>query len=112
MVEEDGARDVSPTDSVPPDRAVGLPLPPRAIALSYDPARPQAPRVTAQGSGPVARRIIELARQHDVPIREDPLLVQALSSLDLGQKIPPELYQVVAELFVWLYSLDQERRAG
>lgn len=83
----------------------------QAVALSYDPARARAPKITAQGSGTVAERIIQLARQHGVPIKEDPLLVQTLSKLELGQTIPPQLYQVVAEVFAWLYRLDEEQTA-
>ena len=84
---------------------------PQAVALSYDAARARAPRVTAQGGGDVAERIMELARQHNVPIKEDPLLVQLLSKLELGQMISPELYHVVAEVFAWLYRLDQDQPA-
>jgi len=54
---------------------------------------------------------MELARQHNVPIKEDPLLVQLLSKLELGQMISPELYHVVAEVFAWLYRLDQDQPA-
>jgi flagellar biosynthesis protein len=94
-----------------PDKGDALPARSRAVALSYDPAKARAPKITAQGSGTVAERIIELARKHDVPIKEDPLLVQVLSMLEVGQTIPPQLYQMVAEVFAWLYRLDQEQQA-
>jgi len=74
----------------------------RAVALEYDSAGASAPRVVAEGSGVVAERILELAREYRVPIREDPLLVDALAKLAVGDSIPPELYMVVAELCGWL----------
>lgn len=82
------------------------------MALQYNPAEASAPKVVAEGSGMVAERILELARQHRVPIREDPLLVQALARLDVGDAIPPELYFVVAEVFAWLYHLDARGRTA
>ncbi len=82
----------------------------RAVALQYDPEEAAAPKVVAEGSGRLAERILELARQHDVPIREDPLLVEALARLEVGETIPPELYLVVAELFAWLYHLEASSR--
>ncbi|HEV8637855.1 MAG TPA: EscU/YscU/HrcU family type III secretion system export apparatus switch protein [Chloroflexota bacterium] len=80
----------------------------RAVALRYDRARGVAPTVAATGSGYVADRIIEIAREHGVPIREDPDLVQLLAKLDLEQTIPPELYAVVAEVFAFVYRLNTE----
>ncbi len=79
----------------------------RAVALQYSAAEDSAPKVVAEGSGVLADRILDLANQHHVPIREDPLLVQALASLEVGDHIPPELYQVVAEVFAWLYELER-----
>jgi flagellar biosynthesis protein len=81
----------------------------RAVALRYDRARSAAPTVAATGSGYVAERIIEIAREHGVPIREDPDLVQLLARLDLGEAIPAELYGVIAEVFAFVYRLNAER---
>ena len=75
----------------------------KAVALRYRPDRDPAPRVTAKGSGHVARRILELARKQDIPIREDRNLIQVLSHLDPDQEIPPELYFVVAEILAFVY---------
>jgi len=77
--------------------------PPRAVALRYDRERSRAPEVTAKGEGELARRILELARAHDVPVREDADLVELLAACDLGAEIPIELYQSVAELLAHLY---------
>ncbi len=79
-----------------------------AIALHFDQAKDQAPRVTAKGEGFVAERIIELAREHDIPIREDADLVEVLSQVNVQQEIPPSVYRVVAELLAWVYKMNKE----
>lgn len=86
------------------------PLPKKrsAVSLQYDRSRDRAPRVTAKGHGPVAERIIELARQHNIPIKEDPDLVQILSQVDVQAEIPPSVYHVVAELLAWVYRLNSD----
>jgi flagellar biosynthesis protein len=78
-----------------------------AVALKYDAATDNAPRVIAKGRGQVAEKIIALAREHGIPMREDPELVQMLTQIDLDQAIPPSLYQVVAELLAFVYRLNQ-----
>jgi flagellar biosynthesis protein len=79
---------------------------PRAVALRYRREEGGAPRVTASGAGPVAERIVELAREHGLPMREDPDLVEALAILDLGAVIPAELYDVIAEVLAWAYRAN------
>lgn len=79
-----------------------------AIALGYNPASHDAPMVTAKGRGLVAEQIIETAKMHDIPIQEDPSLVEVLSQLELNERIPEELYQAVAEVFSFIYKLDQQ----
>jgi len=64
--------------------------------------------VTAKGK--VAEKIIELAKKHDIPIKDDPDLVEVLSSLDINQEIPSEIYAAVAELLAFVYSLNSKRR--
>jgi len=64
--------------------------------------------VTALGRGLLAERLIEEARQHGIPIRENPDLVQILLELDLGQEIPPDLYQAVAEILIFVYRLNED----
>lgn len=80
----------------------------RAVALRYDPPADQAPVVTAKGRGFVADKIIAMAEQNDVPIRQDRLLVQTLSLLDLDQQIPPQAYFAVAEILAFLYKIDKK----
>ena len=80
----------------------------RAVALRYQTDKDRAPQVVAKGGGWIAKRIIEEARARDIPLREDPLLVEALIGLDLYQEIPEELYQVIAEIYVFLYQVRNE----
>jgi flagellar biosynthesis protein len=74
-----------------------------AAALRYDGR--DAPRVVATGRDAVAGRIIDAAREAGVPLREDPVLMEALATLELDQEIPPELYRAVAEALAWAYRL-------
>ncbi|MBI4504391.1 MAG: EscU/YscU/HrcU family type III secretion system export apparatus switch protein [Chloroflexi bacterium] len=81
-----------------------------AVALEYQSGKHRAPVIAAKGQGLVAERIIALAQEHGVPIRQDPDLVQVLAKLDLDQVIPPELYAVVAEVFAFVYAMNNRRR--
>ncbi|MGM9944164.1 MAG: EscU/YscU/HrcU family type III secretion system export apparatus switch protein [Lysinibacillus sp.] len=79
-----------------------------AIALSYNPSETTGPKVIAKGKGKIAENILRQATLHDVPIHEDPNLVQLLGQLDLNESIPEELYQAVAEVFAFIYHLDRK----
>jgi flagellar biosynthesis protein len=74
-----------------------------AVALAYHPDSADAPIVTAKGSGKTA----EKATEHQIPIREDASLVSLLGKLAVNEKIPEELFQAVAEVFAFIYKLDQ-----
>ena len=78
----------------------------QAIALEYDPSK-DAPTVVASGRGILAERIIEKAKESDVPVRRDDELADTLSRLEIGEMIPPELYEVVAEILVFVDSMDK-----
>ncbi len=80
----------------------------RASALRYEGSG--APKVTASGRGYIADRIIEVARENGIPVREDPALAEALASLELDTEIPEDLYTAVAEAIAWAYSLDLRAR--
>ena len=82
--------------------------PKTAIALRYDPAqeRDDAPRVVASGAGCVADEILRIARENDIPLRQDPALARALATLDVGQTIPPELFRAVAEVLAFIYKMN------
>lgn len=81
----------------------------RAVALRYAREETGAPRVVARGRGRIAERILALAREHDVPVQEDPDLVQLLAACDPGEEVPVEVYGVVAELLTYLYRLNRSR---
>lgn len=78
----------------------------QAIALEYNPQE-DAPRVIASGRGLLAEKIIEKATESDVPIHRDDKLADTLSRLEIGDSIPPELYEVVAEILVFVDSMDK-----
>ena len=74
-----------------------------AVALHYD--GDNAPTVTAKGKGVLAEQIIELAKQHGIPLQEDPGLVALLAQIELGSEIPEALYRAVAEVIAFAYIL-------
>lgn len=80
--------------------------PKQAIALEYNPEE-DAPKVIASGRGKLAERIIEKAQESDVPIHRDDKLADTLSRLEIGDMIPPELYEVVAEILIFVDSMDK-----
>jgi flagellar biosynthesis protein len=77
-----------------------------AVALSYEPEE-EAPRVIASGRGYLADKIIQRAKEADIPVHQDEKLTQSLSKLDIGDMIPPELYEVVAEVLVFVDKMDR-----
>jgi len=78
-----------------------------AVALAYDPGEGGLPRVTAKGRGELARELIRLAVENNIPIKYDPDLIQVLSTLDIGQAIPEEVYVAVAEILAFIYWVNQ-----
>lgn len=78
----------------------------KAVALMYDPDN-QAPQVVASGQGALADKIIDKAKEHDVPLYKDTDLTDTLLKLDIGECIPPELYGVVAEILVYVDKMDK-----
>lgn len=79
---------------------------PKAVALKYDSKNDRAPRVIAKGRGNIAEKIIDVARQNNVPLYEDQNLIQILEALELESEIPPELYRAVAEVLAFIYRLN------
>ena len=80
-----------------------------AVALRYDPLKDGVPKVAAKGSGAVADNIISLAKEHGIPVKDDPDLVEILSKLDIEEEIPSEVYVVIAELLAFVYSVNNKR---
>ena len=77
-----------------------------AVAISYEPGE-GAPKILATGKGEVAEKIIEKAKEHDIPFYQDNKLAETLSKLEIGDAIPPELYEVVAEILVFVDDMDR-----
>jgi flagellar biosynthesis protein len=82
----------------------------KAVALKYTPGQSEAPVIVAKGQGVLADTILQKAKENGVAVQEDAALVEVLSKLDLNQQIPPELYQLVAEILSFVYQSD--RTAG
>ncbi len=80
-----------------------------AVALRYDPLKDGAPKISAKGSGAVAENIIDLAKKHGIPVKDDPDLVEVLSKLAIEEEIPSEVYVIVAELLAFVYSVNKKR---
>ncbi|MFD1774352.1 EscU/YscU/HrcU family type III secretion system export apparatus switch protein [Paenibacillus rhizophilus] len=78
----------------------------KAVALKYVPGKTEAPVVVAKGKGNIAEAILQKAKENGIAIQEDAALVEVLSKLDLDQQIPPELYQLVAEILSYVYRSD------
>ncbi|MCH9742986.1 MAG: EscU/YscU/HrcU family type III secretion system export apparatus switch protein [Proteobacteria bacterium] len=79
------------------------PPPTEAVALSYQ--KDDLPRVIAKGKGLTAQKIIDIAKQAEIPIHQDAVLSNTLSQLTLNQPIPKELFMAVAQVLVFAYSL-------
>ena len=77
-----------------------------AVAIAYEPGE-AAPKILATGKGLVAEKIIETAKENHVPTYQDNKLADTLSKLKIGDMIPPELYEVVAEVLVFVDDMDR-----
>ncbi|MFP4429058.1 MAG: EscU/YscU/HrcU family type III secretion system export apparatus switch protein [Desulfovermiculus sp.] len=80
----------------------------RAVALAYDQTQDKAPKISASGRGEAAERILEIARDFGIPVREDPDLLEVLARVPVGEEIPRELYQAVAEILAFIYMMNAE----
>ncbi len=78
----------------------------KAVALSYE-AGEKAPKIVATGKGELAKKIIEKAEESKVPVHKDEKLTETLSKLEIGDFIPPELYEVVAEILVFVDDMEK-----
>lgn len=84
--------------------------PQRAVAILYDRGHASAPQVVASGRGELAARIIDTARRSGVHILEDPDLVELLARVPVGEEIPMELYQAIAEVLAFVYRVNERYR--
>ncbi|MFO1036628.1 MAG: EscU/YscU/HrcU family type III secretion system export apparatus switch protein [Geminicoccaceae bacterium] len=80
-----------------------------AVALGHDRSSPAPPRVLAAGVGDVAERILQVAREHGVPVREDSSLARSLAEVEVGAHVPPELWTAVATVLAFLYRYETQQ---
>jgi flagellar biosynthesis protein len=80
--------------------------PKKAVAVKYDRDKDRAPKVVAKGKNAIAKRMIDIAKENNVPLYPDKDLVQVLETLDIDYEIPPELYRAVAEVLVFIYAIN------
>ncbi|NLP29994.1 MAG: type III secretion protein [Clostridiales bacterium] len=79
-----------------------------AVALKYEPDEQNAPCIVASGTGHIAQKIIQVAIENGVSIYHDESASTLLSKLDVGEEIPPELYQIVANIYITLLDVAEE----
>jgi len=84
-----------------------------AVALKYEQEEMGAPRLIAKGTELIAKKIIEIAKEHGIPVIENPPVARALFRLvDINREIPPELYKAVAEILLFVYNLRKNQKMG
>ncbi|NQY95415.1 MAG: EscU/YscU/HrcU family type III secretion system export apparatus switch protein [Campylobacteraceae bacterium] len=81
----------------------------KAAALQYDHLTENAPKVVAKGQGDVAKNIIKIAKDNNLPIKKDEDLIELLSKLDIDKEIPTEMYKAVAEIFSFIYGITNKK---
>ena len=77
----------------------------QVVALKYD-KKYKAPKVVAKGKGYVAEQILDIAAQHDILVHTDKSLAENLNKLDLGEDIPPEMFEIVARIYAFIDKID------
>ncbi len=80
----------------------------KAVALKYNRQKDTAPRVKAKGKGEVAKKIIKIAQEYNLPIKKDEDLVELLSKVEIDKEIPQNLYKAVAEVFSFMYKITKK----
>jgi len=80
----------------------------KAVALKYNKKNDKAPLVKAKGKGEVAKNILKVAKEYNIPIKKDEDLVELLSKVELDREIPPNLYKAVAEVFGFIYKMTKK----
>ncbi len=80
----------------------------KAVALKYNVNKDRAPVVKAKGKGDVAKNIIKIAEEYNLPIKKDEDLVELLSKVEIDREIPENLYKAVAEVFSFIYNITKQ----
>ena len=78
----------------------------KAAALKYNMKKDNAPKIIANGKGDIAKKILEKAKEEDIHIEENQDLAEILVKMEIGEEIPPELYEVIAEVLSFIYNLE------
>lgn len=81
----------------------------QAVALKYDLEKDSVPKITASGQGIVAESIISAAQEHKVAIHHNERLIKELIQFKVGTEIPPELYEIVAQILVFVEGIDKKK---
>jgi len=82
----------------------------KAVALSYDEKKDDAPKVLASGKGAIAEKIIEIAKANNIPIHQNAQLTEILSVLEINEAIPVSVYSIVAKILNHIYEQEQKRK--
>ncbi len=82
----------------------------KAVALGYDIDKDHAPKVLAKGEGAIAKNIVKIAQDNEIPIKKDEDLVELLSAIDIEKEIPSSMYKAVSEIFSFIYDLTTIER--
>ncbi len=80
----------------------------KAVALKYKAYEEMAPKIVAKGKGELAKKIIEKAKEFDVPLFQNEELADMLLNVEIGEEVPPKMYEAVVEVFIWLYKLEEK----
>lgn len=88
------------------------PAPPvlKAATLQYDKEKGAAPKLTSRGRGLVAEKILAIAEEHGIPVHQDADLIEILEKTELDTEIPLEVYAIVAEIFAYIYKVNQQKK--
>ena len=81
---------------------------PKAVAMKYKAYEDNAPKVIAKGSGEIAKKIIEKAKEYDISVFQNPELTDMLMNVEVNEEVPAELYKAVVEVFIWLHKTEQK----
>ncbi len=80
----------------------------KAVALKYEKEAMNAPKVIAKGKGKIAEKILEKAKEFDIPIFQNEALANSLLDAEINEEIPPKLYKAVVEVFIWLMKTEKK----
>lgn len=80
----------------------------KAAALEYNIEKDNAPKIIASGKGEIAKKILEKAEEENIKIEKDQDLAEILVQMEIGEEIPPELYEVIAEILSFIYNLEEQ----